>query len=220
MNFKESEELLCLQQVTNEIMKQYCSSDRGARPFIVAIDGLGGAGKTTFVKELVSMLENACTIHVLHIDDYIVESEKRYNTGYEEWYEYYYLQWDIAYIKYCFSKIHKDYQELTLPFYNRETNTIINMQSVFPPNSILLIEGVFLQRHEWEQFYDYTVFLECSLEIRKERVLKRDSYIGDELAILKKYKQRYWMAEQYYLEKESPLQKANIIWQSAKISDY
>lgn len=94
------------------------------------------------------------------------------------------------------------------------------MQSVFPPNSILLIEGVFLQRHEWEQFYDYTVFLECSLEIRKERVLKRDSYIGDELAILKKYKQRYWMAEQYYLEKESPLQKANIIWQSAKISDY
>ena len=51
-------------------------------------------------------------------------------------------------------------------------------------------------------------------------VLKRDSYIGDELAIMKKYKQRYWMAEQYYLEKESPLQKANIIWQSAKISDY
>ncbi|WP_339261234.1 uridine kinase [Lysinibacillus sp. FSL K6-3209] len=121
-------------------MKRYCSSDPRERPFIVAIDGLGGAGKTTFVKELVSMLENACTIHVLHIDDYIVESEKRYNTGYEEWYEYYYLQWDIAYIKYCFSKIHKDYQELTLPFYNRETNTIINKQRVFPPNSILLID--------------------------------------------------------------------------------
>lgn len=133
-------ELLCLKQVTNEIMKRYCSSDPRERPFIVAIDGLGGAGKTTFVKELVSMLENACTIHVLHIDDYIVESEKRYNTGYEEWYEYYYLQWDIAYIKYCFSKIHKDYQELTLPFYNRETNTIINKQRVFPPNSILLID--------------------------------------------------------------------------------
>ncbi len=64
-------------------MKRYCGSDWGERPFIVAIDGLGGAGKTTFVKELVSMLENACTIHVLHIDDYIVESEKRYNTGYE-----------------------------------------------------------------------------------------------------------------------------------------
>ncbi|MFJ7840247.1 hypothetical protein ACIQXG_12370 [Lysinibacillus sphaericus] len=43
---------------------------------------------------------------------------------------------------------------------------------------------------------------------------------NNETILMKKYKQSYWMAEQYYLEKESPLQKANIIWQSAKISYY
>lgn len=79
-----------MSQVTTEVIKRFNSLNRGQRPLIVAIDGLGGAGKTTVVKELVSALENEYIINVLHIDDYIVESEKRYNTGNEEWFEYYY----------------------------------------------------------------------------------------------------------------------------------
>ena len=43
------------------------------RPFVVAIDGLSGAGKTTFV----SHLSNEPSVYVLHIDDYIVERDRR-----------------------------------------------------------------------------------------------------------------------------------------------
>ncbi|MFJ7648693.1 uridine kinase [Lysinibacillus sp. NPDC097279] len=201
-----------MSQVTTEVIKRFNSLDRGQRPLIVAIDGLGGAGKTTVVKELVGTLENEYIINVLHIDDYIVESEKRYNTGNEEWFEYYFLQWDIELIKKCLLKIHNNHQELTLPFYNRATNTVINSKRLFVSNSILLIEGVFLQRNEWREFYDYTIFLECPKHVREERVLKRDSYIGDVSAIRKKYEERYWVAEDYYLTKEQPLQKADLLW--------
>jgi uridine kinase len=204
--------MLEMHQFSAEIMKQFNSPDREERPFIVAIDGLGGAGKTTFVNKLASALENDCMINVLHIDDYIVESEKRYNTGNEEWFEYYYLQWGIKFIKECLLKIHNGHQELTLPFYNRAMNTVINIKKLLVPNSILLIEGVFLQRKEWRRFYDYTIFLECPRHVREDRVLKRDSYIGDVSAIRKKYENRYWIAEEYYIKKEVPLQKADIIW--------
>ncbi|MFJ5790790.1 kinase [Lysinibacillus sp. NPDC093197] len=209
------------QQVTTEIMKRFNSPERGERPLIVAIDGLGGVGKTTFVNKLASALENDCVVNVLHIDDYIVESEKRYNTGNEEWFEYYYLQWDIKFIKESLlKKIHNGHQDLTLPFYNRAMNTVINSKKHFVLNSILLIEGVFLQRNEWRRFYDYTIFLECPKHVREERVLKRDSYIGDVSAIRKKYECRYWVAEEYYLKKEVPLQKADIIWHAEYNSDY
>lgn len=199
-------------RLLTEIIKRFTNPDREGRPFIVAIDGLGGAGKSTFVHDLANALKKVCTINVLHMDDYIVESEKRYNTGYDEWFEYYYLQWDIACIKNFLEKVHGKAQELTLPFYNRTTNTVVNINKVFAANSILLLEGVFLQRKDWRKFYDYTIFLECPLEIRKERVLKRDTYIGDVSAITKKYEKRYWIAEDYYLTKEQPLQQADCIW--------
>ncbi|MGE7842567.1 P-loop NTPase fold protein [Lysinibacillus sp. NPDC093712] len=201
-----------MSQVITEVIKRFNSLDRGQRPLIVAIDGLGGAGKTSFVSKLASALKNDCMVNILHIDDYIVESEKRYNTGNEEWFEYYYLQWDIKFIKECLLKIHNGHQELTLPFYNRTTNSVINSKKLFVSNSILLIEGVFLQRNEWRRFYDYTIFLECPRHVREKRVLKRDSYIGDVSAIRMKYENRYWVAEEYYLKKEVPLQKTDIIW--------
>ncbi len=45
------------------------------------------------------MKQESIPFHIFHIDDHIVERNKRYNTGFEEWYEYYYLQWDIEWLR-------------------------------------------------------------------------------------------------------------------------
>ncbi|WP_238602053.1 kinase [Lysinibacillus parviboronicapiens] len=183
------------------------------RALIVAIDGLGGAGKTTFVKKLEDRLKRNCLVNVIHIDDHIVESNKRYNTGFAEWYEYYYLQWNIELIKKdILKKLHCNKTEILLPFYDCTTNLMTNRKMVVATDSILLIEGIFLQRHEWRKFYDYTLFLQCSRTIREERVLSRDSYMGDLHARMDKYKSRYWQAEAYYMKKENPLQQADKIY--------
>lgn len=199
-------------KVVNEMIHQFDTRPFKERPFIVAIDGLSGAGKTELVKELEYRVKSKCKVTVIHIDDHIVENNKRYNTGYEEWYEYYYLQWDIEMIKNdLLKKIHSNYTNLILPYYDKLTNETALKQIAISSNSMILIEGIFLQRKEWKTFYDYILFLDCARETRYERVLKRDLYIGDLKVRVNKYKRRYWLGEEYYLKTESPIENADKI---------
>lgn len=191
-----------------KIQKEYKKQNLD-RPFIVAIDGLGGAGKTTLVHQLKNSLDN---VVILHIDDHIVKRAQRYNTSYEEWFEYYQLQWDAVYLKEnLFGKLHQNERIIHLPFYYKEEDTLTNKAIMIPPKSIVIIEGVFLLREEWKGFYDYIIFLDCPSEVRYERVIHRDTYIGDLEERLRKYKNRYWLAEDFYFKKQSPLKFAHHI---------
>lgn len=195
------------------IEKQYAKHSED-RPFIVAIDGLSGAGKTTLVNQLSNTLNN-CVI--IHIDDHIVERAKRYHTGQEEWFEYYQLQWDTKYLsEHLFEALHGNKELVTLPFYNKEKDIISQESLRIFPSGIVIIEGIFLLRSEWKAYYDYTIFLDCPREIRSERVLHRDKYIGDLEERLKKYKNRYWLAEDYYVKKQKPLELADYIYQAGR----
>jgi len=184
-----------------------------SRPFIVGIDGLGGSGKTTLVKKLNAKLNMLnCEVVPIHIDEYIVKKNRRYQTGFEEWYEYYYLQWDVEKLKNdLFLRLSKQYNKLNLPFYDDQTDSISTKEIIVNPNSVVLVEGVFIQRKEWREFFDFILFTDCSQEVRMERVLNRDIYIGDYQTRLNKYKKRYWLGEEHYLNIENPIKNADKI---------
>ncbi len=182
------------------------------RPFIVAIDGLSGAGKTTFANEIENRLDHTL---VIHIDDHIVERKKRYDTGFEQWYEYYQLQWDPVYLEeQLYQKIHQNAAQLCLPFYDKDRDMCVMKTINLSSDQIIIIEGVFLLREEWKRYYDNIIFLDCPKETRYERVLRRDAYIGDVAERLKKYQERYWLAEEYYLKKQAPFEMAHSIFPS------
>ncbi|ETT82409.1 kinase [Viridibacillus sp. FSL R5-0477] len=204
---------MTIKELAKKILLQFATRTYKNRPFIVAIDGLSGAGKSTLVKKIEQELSNNnSSVVILHIDDHIEKKHKRYETGREEWYEYYYLQWDIKMLTTSlFEGLRNNKKNITLPFYDKSSDTISAKQITVAVDSIILIEGIFLQRKEWREFYDYTIFLDCPRELRYERVLNRDSYIGDKQAILLKYKRRYWLGEEHYLNTENPIKNADIV---------
>ncbi|EEL00021.1 hypothetical protein bcere0013_27380 [Bacillus cereus BDRD-ST26] len=172
--------------------------------FILGIDGLSRSGKTTFVANLKeNMKQESIPFHIFHIDDYIVERNKRYDTGFEEWYEYYYLQWDIEWLRQKFFRKLQNETKLKLPFYNDKTDSCEMKKVQIPIVGVIVIEGVFLQRKEWRDFFHYMVYLDCPRETRFLRESPEKN--------LSKFKNRYWKAEDYYLETELPKDWADLV---------
>jgi uridine kinase len=201
-------------QITETLLSRYQKEFSENRPFIVGIDGLGGAGKTTVAKELQQALKlSNHEVFIVHLDDHIVEVHKRYGSGNDEWFEYYFLQWDIGLLETeLFKKLQINQGSITLPFYHSSTDTVKMKPIQLASSAIILIEGVFLQRKEWQRYFDFMIYIDCSHELRAERVLDRDSYLGDHQARLDKYKRRYWLAEEYYVDEMNPIGSADYIY--------
>lgn len=202
-----------VESMVENVMKQWSSRPEQARPFLIGIDGLGGAGKTTFVQEFQQVVQlQQKEVLIIHLDDHIVERNKRYATGNEEWVEYYYYQWDVEQlVSVLFQPLLEGSDTLSLPFYDKKWDAIHFQTVNVSPRAIVLIEGIFLQRPEWRAFFDKVFYLDCPRDIRRQRVLSRDDYIGDQQAILDKYERRYWVAEDYYLQQVKPLQAADVV---------
>ncbi|SCM95406.1 Uncharacterized protein BWINRASL_02819 [Bacillus mycoides] len=183
------------------VMKKYTENR-----FILGIDGLSRSGKTTFVTNLKeNMKQEGIPFHIFHIDDHIVERNKRYHTGFEEWYEYYYLQWDIKWLRQKFFQKLQSETNLKLPFYRDDTDTCEMKKVQIPIVGVIVIEGVFLQRKEWRDFFHYMVYLDCP---RETRFLRESEETQKNLS---KFKNRYWKAEDYYLESETPEKRADLV---------
>ena len=150
-------------------------------PFVLGVDGLSRSGKTTFVSKLEHFFKSSgyCTV-IYHLDDYVEPRNRRYNTGHEEWMEYYFLQWDLE-------KVKKELLE--------QKNDA----------DVIVIEGVFLQRSEWRQAFDQVVYLDCAQEVR----FQRESTATQQN--VKKFEERYWKAERFYLEQVRPVEKADYV---------
>lgn len=200
-------------QITEKIMERIKHLENSRQPSIIGIDGLSGAGKTTITETITKELTcEGNKVVVIHIDDLIEERAKRYNTGYPEWYEYYFLQWDVQEIKEkLFEAVHKKLNHLHLKSYDKENDRCYMKSINIEQCKVLLIEGIFLHRKEWRDFFDYMVYLDCPKNVRSERVLQRDAYIGDMDERLNKYEIRYWAGEEYYLQEENPMQNADIV---------
>lgn len=197
-------------------MKELKRAKNLDRPYILGIDGLSGAGKTTITETItIKLTTEGYKVAAIHIDDLIVERVKRYSTGHSEWYEYYNLQWDALDIKEnLFEAVHQKLDQLHLKYYDKEKDQRYWKDINLAQCNIILIEGIFLQRIEWRAFFDCMIYLDCPKEMRYERVLLRDTYIGDMNERLKKYERRYWMGEDYYLKERNPIQNSDMVVKS------
>ena len=192
-------------KIAEQIKKLYNTN----RTLIVGIDG-----KSTVSKELHRKLsKEKYKITLLHIDDFIHPRAIRYNKNYAEWECYYNLQWRYDYLVNEVvnpMKCGSDFKA-KVELYDKDNDTYFYSETNVPVGSIVIIEGVFLQRQELKDVFDYMIYIDIPEETRLNRVLERDRYIGDKQQIKAKYDNRYLPAEHHYIKTCSPGQNADYI---------
>ncbi|WP_342505781.1 uridine kinase [Sporosarcina sp. FSL K6-2383] len=180
------------------------------RSLLIGIDGLGGSGKTTYALDLQCQLKDAI---VIHLDDFIHTRAIRYNDQFEEWYCYYYVQWRYDYLiekllePVCSGLAVYD----TIELYDKPADSYRKQTFDIPIGTTVIVEGIFLQRPELRAYFDKVIYLETDREMRMARALDRDGYIGGSEDIIRHYEQRYFPAEDMYVEQCNPLVLADAV---------
>jgi uridine kinase len=189
-----------------EIILGAISTHLQSNRFILGIDGLSRSGKTTLALALRKELEcSGIETSLIHMDDHIVERHRRYGTGFMEWREYYFLQWDVAFLRVQLYNKLRSCDDIRLLFYDDATDACTFMRIPLPRQGVVIVEGVFLQRAEWRDFFDYTIYLDCPRETRFARENKATR------AKIEKFKNRYWRAEDYYLSSVRPEESSDLV---------
>ena len=199
-------------EITDIYEKIINSININATP-IIGIDGLGGAGKSTISEKMCLIFkENDYHTVLLHIDDFIHVREVRYNDEYPDWQCYYDLQWRYDYFLDVINEIKNSGREyIDIELYDKDNDTYFNQRFEVGQKTIVIVEGIFLQKKEYNNIFDYMIYIDIPEKERLNRVLKRDTYIGDEKQIIEKYENRYFPAEHRYMKEYQPERNADLV---------
>ncbi len=179
---------------------------------VVGIDGLGGAGKSTVADMLCEELkEKGIHTILLHIDDLINKREVRYDPGLPEWQCYYEKQWRYDYFTEIINKAKRSAEAIEVELYDKDNDSYYTKEYPVRRNSIIIVEGIFLQRKELDGIFDYMIYIDVPEAVRLGRVLDRDTYIGDRESITDKYENRYFPAEHRYCREYQPEKAADLV---------
>ncbi len=171
---------------------------------LIAIDGGGGAGKTTFSNALQKAMPSS---HIVRIDDFYrpeqlrvpLESTKSINPNFD-WNR---LQASI------FDAVREN-KAISYQRYDHSTGVLSNEVIQVPDSVPIIIEGVWSMQEAFLDFYHYRIWLEAPADIRLERGVKRD---GEDFR--ETWELEWIPIDDYYRQTYKPYLKADCVINSA-----
>lgn len=182
--------------------------------FTVAISGIDASGKGYTAKQLKYLLEeNSLHVALLSIDDW--QMPKAISLCKENSAEHFYhnsFRW-TAFFDSLFFPLQKSCAiDLTARLVKLEKDEVYTHRFEFSNVDIILLEGIFLFKRDFDMLFDYKIWIDCSFENGLKRALQRNQEGLSKEQILSDYKTYYYPAQQYHFEKDKPKEKANIIF--------
>ena len=137
-----------------------------SRPFLIAIDGMCGSGKTT----LGNLLAKELNASLFHMDDFFLQSHQRTEKRLAE------PGGNVDYERFkaeVLDHISDTDGVIFRPFSCKEWKLADDPVTV-PYHDIVILEGSYSHHPYFKDIYDVKIFLEISKEEQKKRIIGRD----------------------------------------------
>ena len=202
-------------QLIEELADRITSIAR-THPLRVAIDGVDAAGKSTLADELIQPIqERTRPVIRASIDGFHNPTAIRYRRGRDSPEGHYHDSFDYEALKSNLLSPLEPNGRLRYRsrVFDHQSNSPLHAKSLIAErNSVLLFDGIFLQRPEIAKSWDYIIFLVVDFSVSVERAELRDSELmGGVEAVRDRYAERYIPGQRVYLECCLPCEKADSV---------
>ena len=198
-----------------ELAAYVCSQHRD-HPTRVAVDGTTASGKSTIARELTEAVEGLGrpAIH-LTMDGYHQPRDHRYRKGKLSAEGYYEDAYDFtALVRRVLVPMGPDgdrrYQTRIIDL--DSDRPIDEPSQVAPADSVLIVDGSFLQRPEIAGHWDHRIFVNTRFDLALARGIARDAAaLGGRAKAEVAYRSRYHAAGQLYIDAVHPAERATVV---------
>ena len=137
-----------------------------ARPFLIAIDGMCGSGKTTLANFLAKELDAS----LFHMDDFFLQPHQRTEARLSE------PGGNVDYERFKEEILDHitDTDGVTFRPFSCKEWKLADKPVTVPYNGIIIVEGSYSHHPYFKDIYDVKIFLEISPEEQKKRIIARD----------------------------------------------
>ncbi|WP_172292332.1 uridine kinase [Pseudoruegeria sp. HB172150] len=177
---------------------------------IVAVDGVDGAGKTTFADVLANHLEKlGRPVTRASVDGFHNPANVRYARGRNSPQGFYLDSYDYDGLRESLlDPFRNGHLKVLASLFDHEIDDAKRVWKSAPPTALLVLDGIFLHREELLHQWDFSIFLSVPFAVSYARMAQRDGCDPDPHA---DGNSRYYQGQLLYHRECDPETRANLV---------
>jgi uridine kinase len=181
---------------------------------LVAITGIDGNGKGYMTERIVEALESdAIRVAAINIDGWLNLPHRRFDSEHPA--EHFYLnaiRFEEMFNQLVFPLRDRRFVEIEGDFAEETATEYRKHRYEFRDIDVILLEGIYLLKRAFQNYYDCSIWLECSFATALGRAVARSQERLSPKETVRAYRAIFFPAQEIHIERDDPKAAATLIW--------